>query len=328
VKRRAAWRRLVAVLFAFAFALCASGRARAHDIDSTSLTLTELTPGRFLVHFRSSSKSLEREFVGAPAEFPTQCRFDGAYLDCGARGLAGTIRFPWLEGTLTRVMVEIDWRSGARMLRIVNGGAPSLTVYGVAATGLSALVPILVDYTRLGVEHILTGFDHLFFVIALTLLVRSRRSLLATVTAFTLAHSLTLAATALGLLDVPVPPVEATIALSIVLVCAECLRGAPSLTSRKPWLVAFAFGLLHGLGFASALLAIGLPAAHLPSALFAFNAGVEIGQLFVIGSVLAIHALAVRTKLKRPWMRAALVYPMGGTAAFWALERTLAVFSG
>jgi hydrogenase/urease accessory protein HupE len=327
VKRRA-WLRVAVTLLCACFAFGAPENARAHDIDSTSLSLVESTPGRFLVRFRSSSKSLEREFVGAPAVFPKPCRLDGAYLDCGSAGLAGTIEFPWLEGTLTRVMVEIDWRSGARSLRIVTGSAPRLAVYGVPATGLAALTPILVDYTRLGVEHILTGFDHLFFVIALTLLVRSRRSLLATITAFTLAHSLTLASTALGLLDVPVAPVEATIALSIVLVCAECLRSEASLTSRMPWVVAFAFGLLHGLGFASALLAIGLPEAHLPAALFSFNLGVELGQLCVIGAVLALHALAVRVKLERTWMRSALVYAMGGTAACWAIERTLAVFSG
>src|SRR5204863_3481547 len=122
------------------------------------------------------------------------------------------------------------------------------------------------DYVRLGVEHILTGYDHLLFVVALTLLVRKRRPLVATITAFTVAHSITLASTVLGLVSVPSAPVEATIALSIVLVCAECLRPGDSLTRRAPWLVAFSFGLLHGMGFASALAEIGLPEKHIPAA--------------------------------------------------------------
>src|SRR5262245_29938815 len=160
----------------------------------------------------------------------------------------GTIQFPWLEGTTTRLMVEIDWLGGARQLRIATASARTLAVYG-GAGGVGSLKPVVADYTRLGVEHILTGFDHLLFVVALTLLVRRRRPLVITITAFTVAHSLTLAATVLGLVTVPTAPVEAAIALSIVLVCAACLEptaDAESLTRRAPWLIAFAFGLLHG----------------------------------------------------------------------------------
>jgi hydrogenase/urease accessory protein HupE len=309
------------------FSVFVARPAQAHEIDSASLSLTEVAQGRFLVRFHAASVSLQ---TGArvPAVFPKPCRMDGAYLDCGPSGLVGPIEFPWLEGTLTRLMVEIQWRGGSRLLRIVSASAPSLTVYGVPASGLLSLKPIVVDYTRLGIEHILTGFDHLLFVIALAILVRSRRQLFLTITAFTLAHSLTLASTALGLLSVPVAPVEATIALSIVLVCAECLRPAESFTRRAPWLVAFAFGLLHGLGFASALLEIGLPEQHLPAALFCFNVGVELGQLTVIGAFLALRALAVRLKLQRAWLTRGLVYAMGSVAAFWSLDRVVAVFGG
>jgi hydrogenase/urease accessory protein HupE len=212
-------------------------------------------------------------------------------------------------------------------LRIVTASAPALTVYGVPATGILALKPIVLDYAGLGVEHILTGFDHLMFVLALALLVQGRRRLIATVTAFTVAHSLTLACTALGVLSVPAVPVEASIALSIVLVCAECLRPGASLTRRAPWLVAFAFGLLHGLGFASALLEIGLPEQHLPAALFSFNLGVELGQLAVIAGVFALRALALRFALPRAKLVRALIYAMGGMAAFWSLERIAAVLT-
>ena len=165
-------------------------------------------------------------------------------------------------------------------------------------------------------------------MIALTILARRRGPLLATVTAFTVAHSLTLAATALELVEVPSAPVEALIALSIVLVCAECLSPADSLTRRAPWLVAFAFGLLHGLGFASALLEVGLPERHLPSALLSFNVGVELGQLAVIAIILAVRAAAERGKLARPWALRGLVYAMGSVAAFWTLDRVMAVFQG
>src|SRR5204863_2980495 len=210
-----------------------------------------------------------------------------------------TIQFPWLEGTTTRLMVEIEWLDGARLLRIATASARSLTVYG-GAGGVGSLKPVVADYTWLGVEHILTGFDHLLFVVALTLLVRKRRPLLVTITAFTVAHSLTLAATVLGLVSVPSAPVEAAIALSIVLVCAECLGKEGSVTHRAPWLVAFAFGLLHGLGFASALMEIGLPEKHIPTALVCFNVGVELGQLAVITAVLVLRSLATRLRVARP----------------------------
>jgi hypothetical protein len=127
---------------------------------------------------------------------------------------------------------------------------------------------------------------------------------------------------------VPPAPVEASIALSIVLVCTECLRPGDSLTRRAPWLVAFGFGLLHGLGFASALLEIGVPERHIPTALLCFNLGVELGQLAVIGLVLALRALVTRAKLERPWMLRSAVYAMGGTAAYWSFDRICAAFGG
>src|SRR6185369_11116865 len=143
--------------------------------------------------------------------------------------------------------------------------------------------------------------------------------------AFTLAHSVSLALTVLGFVRVPSPPVEASIALSIVLVCAECLRPDDSLTRRAPWAVAFAFGLLHGLGFASALLELGVPGQHVPAALLCFNLGVELGQLGIIAVVLAVRLLMTRLRVQRAWMRDALVYAMGGMAAFWTLDRIGAV---
>lgn len=303
---------------------CLPRPLQAHPLDTASLSLRELGPGRFLVRFQAGSAALERQ-IGAPAVFPTPCRLDGPNLECGAGGLAGTLEFPWLEGTLTRLMVDVEWRDGSRLLLVVTASAPTLTVYGGATSGLSALAPILLDYTRLGVEHILAGFDHLCFVLALTLLVERRRQLLATITAFTLAHSITLGATALGAIELPGAPVEVMIALSIVLVCAECLRPVGSFTRRAPWGVAFTFGLLHGMGFASALLEIGLPEGHLPSALFGFNLGVELGQLAVIAAVAVLSALVRRTKWRHHGQPRALVYTLGSVAAFWVFDRFAAM---
>ena len=313
----------------FAWALGAalallSGAARAHELDSASLSLQELEGGSFAVRWHASSRTLNED-LGSAATFPRPCRLQGERLACGSAGLVGEIGFPWLEGTLTRVVVDVEWRNGTRLLRVASPGSPSVRVYGIPATGLRALAPIVVDYTSLGVEHILTGFDHLLFVVALTLLVRRGRQLLATITAFTLAHSVSLALTVLGLVHVPSPPVEASIALSIVLVCGECLRPADSLTRRAPWAVAFAFGLLHGLGFASALLDLGVPEQHLPTALLCFNLGVELGQLAIIAAVVGLRWLLRRLHVARRWMRPGLIYAMGSLAAFWSIDRIKAV---
>jgi hydrogenase/urease accessory protein HupE len=180
------------------------------------------------------------------------------------------------------------------------------------------------------VEHILAGLDHLLFVLALLLVVRGVKRIIATVTAFTVAHSLTLVAATLGWVHVPGPPVEAIIALSIVFVAGEVLhglRGRPGLTARAPWVVAFSFGLLHGLGFAGALAEVGLPDTAIPVALLTFNVGVEIGQLMFIVAVLAVRALVTRLVV----LPAALVpriaaYGIGSLAAFWTVERIAGFF--
>ena len=304
--------------------LLSGAAARAHSIDSATLTLTEVAAGTFTITWQTTASSLKA--LERPARYPDSCRQRGAFLDCGPLGLVGSIEFPWLADGESRVTVLIDWLSGSRLLRVVDGRAPRLTVYGIPpSAGLRFLKPIAADYTRLGVEHILTGFDHLMFVLAITILVRRRRALIAAITAFTVAHSLTLAATVLGWLWLPSAAVETTIALSIVLACAECLRASDSLARRAPWLVTFAFGLLHGMGFASALLETGLPPQHVPSALLFFNLGVELGQLAAIAVFIGAGHLVAR--VKRPtWSARAFVYAMGTIAAYWSLERGAAMF--
>jgi hydrogenase/urease accessory protein HupE len=314
---RRAWLALVLLLVALP--------ARAHQIDAASLSLREVSAGVFLVKWQASSASLQQD-VSSPALFPDGCKLDGEYLDCSDHGLSGRIEFPWLQGTLTHVLVDIEWQGQPRWLRNVTASSPSLLVDSASASGVAVVKSVAVDYVVLGIEHISTGFDHLLFVVALTLLVRQTRALIVTITAFTLAHSLSLAATVLGVVNVPAPPVEASIALSIVLVCAECLRPTGSLTQRAPWLVAFAFGLLHGLGFASALLEIGLPERHVPLALLFFNVGVELGQLGVIAIVTGAGLLVARLGLRQVWLRSSVIYAMGTLAACWSLERVVAVF--
>ncbi|QGN53708.1 HupE/UreJ family protein [Novosphingobium sp. Gsoil 351] len=203
---------------------------------------------------------------------------------------------------------------------------PQQSEVAVAARGSRAEVAW--TYLRLGFGHILFGFDHLLFVVALVLLIGGWRRLVATVTAFTVAHSITLATTTLGLVTLARKPVEICIALSIVLVAREILRpphAAPPLARRAPALIAFAFGLLHGFGFAAALAEIGLPAGEIPLALFTFNAGVELGQLAIVATTLAL--IAALERLVSQWRRPAAVagaYAIGAVATAWLIERTLA----
>jgi hydrogenase/urease accessory protein HupE len=184
-------------------------------------------------------------------------------------------------------------------------------------------------YTVLGIEHILTGFDHLLYVLAMLILVRGWRRIVATMSAFTATHSLTLTAATLGWVQVPQPPVEACIALSIIFVAREIVqarRGRAGLTARWPWAVSFAFGLMHGFGFAGALAQVGLPVGAIPAALLFFNVGVELGQLIFVASVLALIAagrsLAQRFQLRQPdWLWRVAPYAIGGLASLWLVER-------
>jgi len=244
-------------------------------------------------------------------------------------GLAGrTIGFADLSGARIDVLVRLERADGSSQL-----GRSSAAQPGFLVTASPDAFYVAPTYTALGIEHILTGFDHLLFVLALVLLVRGLRRLIATVTAFTVAHSLTLATATLGWLNVPGPPVEAAIALSIVFVAAEVVRsreGKAGLTERYPWVVALIFGLLHGLGFASALAEVGLPQLAVPTALLFFNVGVEIGQLVFIGVVFSIigagRMLGHHLALSRPqWLWRIPPYAIGGAASYWLFER-VAVF--
>jgi hydrogenase/urease accessory protein HupE len=236
-----------------------------------------------------------------------------------------TVRVGGLERTMTDALVNITFLNGQQIQTLLKPGSPELTLH---LTGAGKL-PVRA-YLTLGIEHILTGFDHLSFVLGLVLLVRGRWRLLKTITAFTVAHSMTLAAAALGYVHVDPPVIESLVALSIVFVAVELsrsIRGRSGLTIRYPWLIAGIFGLLHGFAFAGSLADIGLPPQNIPGALLLFNCGVEIGQLMFVAAVLTIIALLKR--VTRPaaagFGRWAAAYGIGVLASYWMFER-LAVF--
>ncbi|MFK7830338.1 MAG: HupE/UreJ family protein [Congregibacter sp.] len=233
------------------------------------------------------------------------------------------IRIEGILGGATDVIVRIERADGTTQLERLKPSQPQFTVTASPGSG-----EIAWDYFVLGVEHILGGIDHLLFVLALLLLVRNRRRLLLTITAFTVAHSITLICASLGWISLPGPPVEAAIALSIVFVATEVVheqRGRISSTAQAPWLVAFAFGLLHGLGFAGALEEIGLPETAVPVALLMFNVGVEAGQLLFVAAMVALSAILGRfTRTSYSAASQTISYVIGSIAAFWTLERVAA----
>jgi len=249
----------------------------------------------------------------------------GAYVErwqiARARGLAGqTISVDGIAGGVTDVIVRVERQDGTSQVERLLPQKPRFTVKAATST-----TEVARSYFVLGVGHILGGVDHLLFVLALLLIVRGGKRIIATITAFTVAHSITLAAATLGWVHVPGPPVEAMIALSIVFVASEIvhgLRGAPGLTARAPWVVAFTFGLLHGFGFAGALAQVGLPQKAIPVALLMFNVGVEVGQLIFVAAVIVVRALYVRLPVpRREWMNYVAPYAIGTVAMFWVIER-------
>ncbi len=242
-------------------------------------------------------------------------------------GLPGMrISIDGLAQTSTEVLLRTEYLDGRSSIHRLTPDAPDFEV-----TSPPGFVQVVTTYLVLGIEHILIGIDHLLFVLVLLMLVRNVRKLLWTITAFTVAHSITLSLAALEVIRIPVPPVEACIALSIVFVATEIIRsqrGQPGLTERRPWIVAFTFGLLHGLGFAAALGEIGLPQTAIPAALLFFNLGVEVGQFMFIGVILALGWLVKQAGIVVPVaMRTLPVYLIGSVAAFWTIERTVGFWS-
>ncbi len=320
-----------------ALALALAGASGAHEVRPGYLELRERGAEAFDVLWKVPARGDER--LAIEPRLPERCRpasprsalaSEGAVSErwsvrCPGGLGGGTIAIEGLAATLTDVLVRLESPDGSARVARLTPREPAFVVEVEPGRA-----EVAATYLWFGVEHILEGIDHLFFVLALVLLVPEPKRLVATVTAFTVAHSLTLAAATLGVVRVAQAPVEAVIALSIVFVAGEIAHGArgrPGLTARRPWLVAFVFGLLHGLGFAGALREVGLPEQSIPLALLFFNLGVELGQLLFIACMLPIAALGRRAA--RRWPRAALqvpAYAIGSVAAFWTLERVVACF--
>jgi hydrogenase/urease accessory protein HupE len=324
---------LVLKLFLLYFSAALLAPALAHELQPGALDIRQLTPERYEVIWRAPiyySKP-HPAVLQLPDDWktigePTVRMLGDSHLhrrvfevpDGLIRG--ATIRLTGLEATITDVFVRITWLSGDEARAVIRPRQPWFMIEGQRSGW-----QVAGDYTLLGVDHILSGYDHLTFVLALLLLVSGWRRLLLTVTSFTLAHSITLAAATLGLFWLPGPPIEATIALSILFLASELIkvnRGHASMTVRYPWVVAFVFGLLHGFGFAGALSDVGLPQNEIPVALLTFNVGVELGQLLFIAVILLCIAVLKKIRSDWPdWTRQLPAYGIGGMAAFWLIDR-------
>lgn len=309
------------------------GAASAHESLPASLMLQERSPGVFDVQWRLPDT--QGVVPDVRPVFPDTCTTHSAPVERaspGARlslwqlacstGLHGGahVRFEGLPLTLVDVLVHVAYADGTQWTAIAHPRAPEVALSSRTPNALAVS-----EYLLLGVEHILTGADHLLFVLCLVLLVPGRRRLLQTITAFTLAHSLTLGLAALGWVRVPAAPVEACIALSILFLARELVllqAGRPVGAAPHPAVLAFLFGLLHGLGFAGALSQVGLPAGDVLAALLLFNLGVELGQLLFVGLTLPLLALLRHASRAIPaaW-RAAPLWGLGGWAGFWWLQR-------
>jgi hypothetical protein len=341
--RHPAWcYRLLLNLFLGTIAFVSS--ANAHESRPAYLEIDETAPGRYDVIWRTPvyagmrlpialkfSEGVSNVTEPAVRELPDS--LVERRIVKASDSIAGKrIDFVGLQATITDVLVRVRLLDGSESTTVVR---PSKS--WVEITGSRGFIAVARSYALLGIEHILFGVDHLLFVLGLLILVKGWRRLVGTITAFTVAHSITLAAATLGFVHVPSKPVEATIALSIVFVACEIVhrrQGRSGLTEMWPWVIAFSFGLLHGLGFAGTLREVGLPQNAIPIALLFFNIGVELGQLLFISFVMAVIAVAVYAsrKLSRSKVtpqsafagcETISAYAIGAVAAFWLIERTL-----
>lgn len=314
-------------------------QAFAHEARPAYLQITETKPDRYSVLWRTPVLSgmplpvklaLPADARDVVKEAHTQELADSLierHIIDVPGGLAGQrIEIRGLQGTITDVLVRTQWRDGRSSTELVRPSQPWIDVQAPRGTLATARV-----FLTQGVEHILLGVDHLLFVFGLLLLTRTNWMLVKTITAFTVAHSITLAVATLGYAHIPAAPLNAAIALSILFLGPEIVRarrGGTSLTIRHPWVVAFAFGLLHGFGFAAGLTAVGLPSGDIPLALLMFNVGVEIGQLaFVALILLMVRAFGVLQTQWPKWVAVLPAYVVGSLGALWTIQRVLVVFA-
>lgn len=322
--------RSIFILFLYLFSLVSN--VAAHEIRPAYLEIVEQAENEFQIAWKQPINDGRRLVVDPilPADCTKQTEqetglLEGAIVNrwlvsCDMR--SGEITISGLDRTLTDVFVKLDYLDGDGRTAVLKPASPTLDLSATKA----AAAP---TYIRLGFEHILSGPDHLLFVAGLLVLVRLRKLLLV-ITAFTLAHSLTLALTMLGLVKLAPAPVETLIAISIVLIAVEAINamdGRESFASRWPWLISFSFGLLHGFGFAGALGDIGLPENAEIVALFFFNVGVEFGQIaFICCLLIAVWGLTRVAQPRLDLFRRATAYSVGAAGAFWTFERLGTLF--
>lgn len=304
----------------------------AHEVRPAYLELREGPSGEFTVLWKTPMRgnmrlALEPKFSGHTQHLTpvTTRELSGAAVQRwrvqAVDPLRGqTVGIAGLEGTMTDALVRVEYTDGNMWVKRLTPAEPSARI-PVELSGWN----LASEYLTLGVEHILLGIDHLLFVLALLLISPGTWQLVKTVTAFTLAHSITLVLATLGIVHVPSAPVEVVIALSIVFVAAEIVharQGREGMTARAPWIVALTFGLLHGFGFAGALSEVGLPEGHIPVALLFFNLGVEGGQLLFIAAVLGVMAAFRHVRIQLPqWTEYIPPYAIGSVAMFWVFQR-------
>lgn len=324
--------KIIWLLCAFFLLSVAQSPVAAHELRPGFLEIVETAPDVFDVLWKVPARGQAR--LALDTRLPSNCTetTPKTVSDTGLAatshwtvacegGLAGrTVAIDGLSATYTDVLLRIEDLDGVYQSARVTPDSPSYVVVEAPTAWDTART-----YFLLGVEHILLGVDHLLFVLALLLLIRNVRTLIETITAFTVAHSITLAAAALGWANAPQPPIEAAIALSIVVVASEVVRsgrGKTDFSIRYPWVIAFLFGLLHGFGFGGALRDIGLPQQDVPLALFTFNLGVEAGQLLFVTAVLMVLAAArALLAFRILWTRTVAAYGIGCISAFWFVSR-------
>jgi HupE/UreJ protein len=318
-------RHLVVALLAFA-ALVVPRQLFAHEATLGVLEFREVRPGAFVGLW-----TMEPTIGAARVDLqvPPHCFLRLPELNCGDKGLIGPITITNLGANMSAVLIKVIPIVGEPRSYTISTANPVVSVLGTGAPTLQTWIELARTYVNYGIDHILLGADHLLFVLGLIWIVGGGWRLVKTITAFTIGHSASLAAAAFGLIGVPERPLNACIALSIVFVGVEIVkqqRGEIGLTARYPWAVAFTFGLVHGIGFASALAGLGLERRLLPIALFFFNIGVEIGQLAFVLLVLALMWAHRRLDAVLPrWGDALPAYAIGSVSMFWFFGRLLRV---
>jgi HupE / UreJ protein len=305
-----------------------SSGLHAHEASLGVLEFREVRPGAFVGRW-TMEPAIGADHVDV--RVPPHCFMRLPELNCGEKGLVGPITITNLGANMSAVLIKIIPISEEPRSYTITTANPVVSVLGAGAPTLETWLELARTYVNYGIDHILLGADHLLFVLGLIWIVRGGWPLVKTVTAFTAGHSASLAAAAFGLVGVAERPLNACIALSIIFVGVEMvkeLRGESGLTARHPWAVAFVFGLVHGIGFASALAGLGIERRLLPAALLFFNIGVEIGQLAFVLLVLALIWAHRRLNAVLPrWADLLPAYAIGSVAMFWFIGRFIRVLA-